>query len=139
MAHCCLVRPYQLIVSACFRVATFIIPIMSAMSDSSNSSPIKYRHEEQFVTLFEPLIINLENHVEKVTQSQDNLRRELEALLINLRSVQTNNELTELLEEKAKKLVSLKRRLTLVHTILENVNERCRKMMITHKIAPERQ
>jgi hypothetical protein len=82
-------------------------------------------------------LYGLEEQVHRVATSQVELRTELDGLLNALREIKNRVEqdtLVTVLEAKAKKLVALKRRLTLVHTILQNSNERCRKLMISNKI-----
>ncbi|KAI1295601.1 SNARE-associated protein Snapin [Halotydeus destructor] len=96
----------------------------------------------KLMNIFRPVLYSLEENVARVANSQVELRSELDALLVALRQVKVKLEedsLTATLEEKSKKLVALKRRLTLVHTILQNSNERCRKLMMNHKLQPIQQ
>lgn len=101
------------------------------------STSINEADRNQLITLFKPVLYGLEEQVHRVAASQVELRTELDALLHSLREVKNRVEqdsLVIIIEAKAKKLVALKRRLTLVHTILQNSNERCRKIMVNHKI-----
>jgi hypothetical protein len=93
---------------------------------------------DELMNLFYPVILSLEEQVSQVQLSQSLLKNELESLLITINQVKEKldqDRLIVLLEEKAKKLISIKRRLTLIHTILQNSNERCRKLLILHKIS----
>lgn len=94
----------------------------------------------QLITLFKPVLYGLEEQVHRVAASQVALRTELDGLLNSLREIKNRVEqdsLVTMLEAKSKKLIALKRRLTLIHTILQNSNERCRKLMINNKISIE--
>lgn len=93
--------------------------------------------EGDLVGLMLPLLTSLEEHVNSVTRSQLLLKNELDGLLLKLGTIKDNHEndsFIHLLEEKSKKLLSLKRRLTLIHTILQNSNERTKKIISTHKL-----
>lgn len=110
-------------------------------ASASSRSPPAARSDKfdntQLITLFQPVLYGLEEQVHRVAAAQVELRTELDALLNSLREIKVKIEqdsLATLLEEKSKKLIAFKRRLTLVHTILQNSNERTRKMMINYKI-----
>jgi len=113
----------------------------SEQSDTPQSSGAGAATDtNQLITLFKPVLYGLEEQVHRVATSQVELRTELDGLLNALRDIKNRVEqdtLVTVLEAKAKKLVALKRRLTLVHTILQNSNERCRKLMISNKISIE--
>lgn len=92
---------------------------------------------EKLVALFHPVLINLEKNVQNVALSQVELRVQLDTLLTELTTIRArveDSKMSQMLEEKSKKLIALKRRLTLVHTILQNSNERCRKLMSSNNI-----
>ena len=94
---------------------------------------------EKMVAVFHPVLVNLEKSVQNVALSQVELRAQLDSLLIELTTIRARVEdgkMGQILEEKSKKLLALKRRLTLVHTILQNSNERCRKLMSSNSIDP---
>jgi hypothetical protein len=79
----------------------------------------------------------LEEAVQGVASSQVLLRQELDQVLAALKELREkcdDDSMTVLLEEKSKKLISLKRRLTLIHTIVQTSNERARKLITNHKI-----
>lgn len=106
---------------------------MSISSDSSSlNSPSKER-EEQLLSLFEPMIYELETQVTSVSSAQAELNHQLDNILITVNKIKSTPDLTLVLEDKSKRLLALKRRLTLVHTIVQNVNERCRKLILAHQ------
>jgi len=115
--------------------------LMSDEPNSDASSPVAEKvlpEDTQLIGLFQPVLYGLEEQVHRVATAQVELRTELDALLNSLRDIKQNVEQDSLvtqLEEKSKKLIAFKRRLTLVHTILQNSNERCRKMMINYKVS----
>lgn len=89
-------------------------------------------------SIFEPILVDLEGQICSVECGQIHLKKELEALLDSLgqlKSVCREDNLIAVLEEKSKKLISLKRKLTLVHTLLQNSNERCIKLLSNHPIS----
>lgn len=94
---------------------------------------------ENLVSIFHPVLINLEKSVQNVALSQVELRGQLDALLFELTTIRSrveDSKMSQVLEEKSKKLIALKRRLTLVHTILQNSNERCKKLMSSNNVDP---
>lgn len=94
---------------------------------------------ENMVAVFLPVLANLEKSVQHVALSQVALRSELDALLLELNTIRSrieDNKMSQVLDGKSKTLIALKRRLTLVHTILQNSNERCRKLMANSNIDP---
>lgn len=93
--------------------------------------------QDYLLHLFKPMLIKLEESVQGVAVSQNKLRCELDALMAKLKEVKeasSNDQMAVILEEKSKRLIALKRRLTLVHTLLQNSNERCRRLIVQHKI-----
>ena len=92
---------------------------------------------DHIISIFEPVLVNLEEQVNRVEKSQLALRGQLDSLLETLRLLKENSEGDQfliVLEDKSKKLIALKRKLTLVHTLLQNSNERCRKLITAHPI-----
>lgn len=88
------------------------------------------------MALFGPVLQNLEQSVQGAASSQVLLRRELDQVLVSvkeLKELTDDDVMATVLEEKSKKLLSLKRRLTLVHTILQTCNERTKKLCASHK------
>lgn len=109
-------------------------PDASIQSSPSTALPVDHNH---LISLFQPVLHGLEEQVHRVASSQVELRSELDTLLISLREIKNKVEsdtVVAVLEEKSKKLVGLKRRLTLIHTILQNANERCRKLTVNYKL-----
>jgi len=93
--------------------------------------------EEELVRLFKPVLIDLEEAVQGVASSQVMLRQELDQVLLAMKELKERTDddsMTQLLEDKSKKLLALKRRLTLVHTIVQTCNERTKKLISSHKI-----
>lgn len=93
---------------------------------------------DHLMQLFTPMLIQLESSVNEVSASQSRLSNELTTLMTRLKEVKeasSNDQMASILEEKAKRLIALKRRLTLVHTLIQNSNERCRRLIVQHKIS----
>ena len=93
--------------------------------------------QDHLMQLFTPMLIQLESSVEEVAASQNRLNNELNTLMSRLKEVKeasSNDQMAIILEEKSKRLIALKRRLTLVHTLIQNSNERCRRLIVQNKI-----
>ena len=89
------------------------------------------------MTLFQPVLLNLDESVQGAASSQVLLRQELDQALSSLKELKEltdDDVMATVLEEKSKKLLNLKRRLTLVHTILQTCNERTKKLCSMNKI-----
>lgn len=107
-----------------------------------------------FKTL-EPFVHKLDEHVISVRTSQELLNQQLNALLVVLHQIKlqesipnsgltpsvggaaaarlrTSADISADLEEKSRRLLGLKRRLTLVHSILQTVNSRSKKLLLAH-------
>jgi hypothetical protein len=97
------------------------------MSSISNTS-------EELLSIFEPIINELSEEIRNVSSTQIALNRQLDSLLIELNEIKSNPDLTLVLENKTKKLISLKRRLTLIQNIIQNANDRNRKLIINYNI-----
>ena len=83
------------------------------------------------MALFRPVLLNLDQSVQAAASSQVLLRQELDQALAGvkqLKELTDDDVMATVLEEKSKKLNMLKRRLTLVHTILQTCNERTKKL-----------
>jgi peptidoglycan hydrolase CwlO-like protein len=88
-------------------------------------------NQQALFDLYRPLLQRLESSCEQVQQSQIDLRNQLDAFLAALREVKFKGEddqLTHAMEEQSKKLLTLKRKLTLIHTIVQNAEERTIRM-----------
>ena len=110
----------------------------SVPSETTNPEEEDVSPQDHLLQLFKPMLLKLEESVEQVSISQNKLRCELDGLMTKLREVKeasSNDQMAVILEEKSKRLIALKRRLTLVHTLLQNSNERCRRLIVQHKIA----
>jgi hypothetical protein len=89
---------------------------------------------EELLSIFEPIIKELSESILNVNSTQIALNRQLDSLLIELNDIKSNPDLTLVLENKTKKLISLKRRLTLIQNIIQNANDRNRKLIINYNI-----
>jgi hypothetical protein len=89
---------------------------------------------EELLSIFEPIIKELSESILSVNSTQIALNRQLDSLLIELNDIKSNPDLTLVLENKTKKLISLKRRLTLIQNIIQNANDRNRKLIINYNI-----
>lgn len=105
---------------------------MSTDADPENKLPdVPVRESDRLIRLFEPLLQNLEQSTQNAAASQLQLRQELDQSLESLKQLKAltdNDVMVTVMEEKSKKLLNLRRRLTLVHTILQTCNERTKKM-----------
>lgn len=115
--------------------------------DAPNETQIEKREtpkestEQELIRIFKPVLFDLEQTVQGVASSQVLLRQELDQVLAALKELRDKTEddsMAVILEEKSKKLISLKRRLTLIHTIIQTCNERARKLISNHKIQQKR-
>jgi len=91
------------------------------------------------ISVIKPVVGQINVEVERVSSSQVALEAQLDLLLDTLKAIQINNQLIDLADEKHKKLLSLKRRLTLINTILQNCNDRCKKLITYANIQLESQ
>jgi hypothetical protein len=89
---------------------------------------------EELLSIFEPIINELSEEIQTVSSTQIALNRQLDSLLIQLNEIKSNPDLTLVLENKTKKLISLKRRLTLIQNIIQNANDRNRKLITNYSI-----
>lgn len=105
---------------------------MSTDAEPEDKIPdIATSDSDRLIRLFEPLLQNLEQSAQNAAASQLQLRQELDQSLESLKQLKAltdNDVMATVLEEKSKKLLNLRRRLTLVHTILQTCNERTKKM-----------
>lgn len=75
--------------------------------------------------MFKKIITDVDKQVLIVGESQNELDEELDRLISILDSIKIDDKLTEELSTNAKRISSLKSRLTLIHTILSNSSDRC--------------
>lgn len=102
-----------------------------------SSNELQLTTANHIKSIFEPVLVTLDDQVRRVEESQVNLREELGVLLTSLQDLKATCEedhFIAVLEEKSKKLEKLRRKLTLAHTLLQNSNERCRKLLLAHPI-----
>ena len=75
--------------------------------------------------LFAKIITDVDNHVLIVGESQVELDLQLDKLIATLDSIKVDKSLTDEISANAKRISSLKSRLTLIHSILSNASQRC--------------
>ena len=103
-------------------------------SEESVSDYSRDPTEDHLLSVFEPCIQSLDQSVQSCLLSQTQLRDQLESLLSALNAIKTSPDLSAVIEEKIKRLVTLKRRLTLIQTIVQNANDRTRKLIVSHRV-----
>lgn len=111
-------------------------PTPTPTSRDSGSESLPKDETNRLTALFGPVLQNLNQSVQDAASSQVLLRQELDQVLVavkELKELSDDDVMATVLEEKSKKLLSLKRRLTLVHTILQTCNERTKKLCVSHK------
>lgn len=74
---------------------------------------------------FAKIITDIDKQVLTVSESQYELDSQLDRLISTLDSIKIDEKLTDEIKANAKRISSLKDRLTLVHTILSNSSARC--------------
>jgi 16S rRNA A1518/A1519 N6-dimethyltransferase RsmA/KsgA/DIM1 with predicted DNA glycosylase/AP lyase activity len=81
--------------------------------------------EDKMKELFARLITNIDDNVLDVGKSQCELDSQLDQLLKTLDSIDIDEKLTTDIAESAKRISTLKTRLTVIHTILSDASARC--------------
>lgn len=90
---------------------------------------------DQMRDLFATIIKDIDKQVLTVGESQCELDSQLDKLISILNSIKIDKELTEEISINAKRITSLKNRLTLIHTILSNSSDRCGRTLAACKSA----
>lgn len=75
--------------------------------------------------MFTKIITDIDRQVLTVSESQCELDSQLDRLISTLDSIKIDEKLTDEISANAKRISSLKSRLTLIHTILSNSSARC--------------
>lgn len=75
--------------------------------------------------MFAKIITDIDRQVLTVSESQCELDSQLDRLISTLDSIKIDEKLTDEISANAKRISSLKSRLTLIHTILSNSSARC--------------
>lgn len=75
--------------------------------------------------MFTKIITDIDKQVLTVSESQCELDSQLDRLISTLDSIKIDEKLTDEISANAKRISSLKSRLTLIHTILSNSSARC--------------
>lgn len=97
---------------------------------SSNLSELEIRAKftQGLVSLLRPAVVSIDQEVQHVRVSQVQLRQQIDALIEDLQKVSEEKAVPLDLEPHVKKLNNAKRRVMLVNNILQNVEERVRKL-----------
>lgn len=88
--------------------------------------------KEAIYELYKPVIYEIEQYCGNLRTSQMVLNKQLEEffqLLRDLKLKLENDKLSEQLDENAKKVIAIKRKLTLIHTIIQNSDDRCKRLI----------
>lgn len=75
------------------------------------------------------ILVDFDDSIQNVYKSQEVLETELNNLVTTLRSIHIDENLTEDISKTARRVVALKRRMTLVNTIINNSKFRCRSIL----------
>lgn len=75
--------------------------------------------------MFAKIITDIDEEVLTVSESQSELDSQLDRLISTLDSIKIDEKLTDEIGANARRISSLKSRLTLIHTILSNSSARC--------------
>ncbi|OWA52966.1 hypothetical protein BV898_17404 [Hypsibius exemplaris] len=84
--------------------------------------------QDALVDAFRPIIHELDVVVEETRNSQQDVKRQIDLLSDEIYRVSTVCEVNPTLEMYAKKMATIKRRVTVMHNILQNVQERLKKL-----------
>lgn len=79
-------------------------------------------------TLLKPAVEQVDNQVHKVRESQLELRKQIEAVTIELQKISEEHQVDIDLEPYVQRLVNTKRRVVLISNIVQNVQERLIKL-----------
>ena len=101
----------------------------ASVSDCSPDST-----EDHLLSVFEPFVQSLDQSIDSCLSHQTQLSAQLDSLVSALNAIKSSPDLSAVIEDKTKRLVALKRRLTLIHTIVQNANDRTRKLIASHKV-----
>lgn len=101
-------------------------------SDKNNfnvTSPVspedKQILRDRMKEMFTKIITDIDTQVLTVSESQCELDSQLDRLITTLDSIKIDEKLTDEIKANARRIASLKERLTLIHTILSNSSARC--------------
>lgn len=95
------------------------------LSNSPVSQQDKQMLRDKMKEMFSKIITDIDNQVLTVSESQCELDSQLDRLIATLDSIKIDEKLTDEIKVNAKRISSLKERLTLIHTILSNSSARC--------------
>lgn len=95
------------------------------ISLSSVSEESRQLLRDKMKEMFTKIITDIDKQVLTVSESQCELDSQLDRLITTLDSIKIDEKLTDEIKANAKRISSLKERLTLIHTILSNSSDRC--------------
>ncbi|XP_043935902.1 SNARE-associated protein Snapin [Protopterus annectens] len=90
---------------------------------------------EGLLQLLKPAVQQLDQHVHAVRESQVELREHIDNLAIELTRINEDQKVVLDLDPYVKKLLNARRRVVLVNNILQNAQERLRRL--NHSVAKE--
>lgn len=85
---------------------------------------------DQMKDLFEAMIKDIDGQVLTLSESQCELDSQLDKLISLLDSIEIDKNLTREISVNAKRIASLKSRLTLIHTLLSDSSDRCGRTLV---------
>ena len=106
-------------------------PHSSSSSNQLNKNLV-LNTKETIYELYKPVVYEIEQYCGNLKNSQMILNRQLEDFFQSLRDLKfklENDKLSEQLDENAKKVLAIKRKLTLIHTIIQNSDDRCKRLL----------
>ena len=104
----------------------------SSSSSNQLNKNLVLNTKETIYELYKPVIYEIEQYCGNLKSSQMILNRQLEDFFQSLRDLKfklENDKLSEQLDENAKKVIAIKRKLTLIHTIIQNSDDRCKRLI----------
>ncbi|XP_077111104.1 SNARE-associated protein Snapin [Ranitomeya variabilis] len=98
-------------------------------------SPGRDVFAEGLLELLNPAVLQLDSHVHAVRESQVDLREHIDSLASELCRINEDQKVALDLDPYVKKLLNARRRVVLVNNILQNAQERLRRL--NHSVAKE--
>ncbi|XP_053560223.1 SNARE-associated protein Snapin [Bombina bombina] len=98
-------------------------------------SPGRDVFAEGLLELLKPAVQQLDSHVHAVRESQVDLREHIDSLALELCKINEDQKVALDLDPYVKKLLNARRRVVLVNNILQNAQERLRRL--NHSVAKE--
>lgn len=83
--------------------------------------------------LFNKILVGFETKIQESFMSQQRLDEQINGLLETLENIKIDEGMTEDIAKTAKRVVELKRRITLINSIINNSTCRCRSILESNK------